>query len=83
MITSAKHFLIFVQAAEKHMSETKGHEGVTAYVEDPYPELSELMPIDLISFAYQIASGMVSQRTLTYIITFHSLLVHCLFHMHL
>ena len=29
-------------------------------VEDPYPDLRELLPIDMVTFAYQIADGMVS-----------------------
>ena len=27
--------------------------------QNPYPDLEDLQPVDLISFAYQIASGMV------------------------
>ena len=63
----------FTQAAEKHMSEAKDRADVSAYFEDPYPELSELMPVDLISFAYQIASGMVSWITLAHM---H---LHCIY----
>ena len=29
-------------------------------VEDPYPDLKKLLPIDMVTFAYQIADGMVS-----------------------
>lgn len=29
-------------------------------IEDPYPELKQLLPIDMVTFAYQIADGMVS-----------------------
>ena len=29
-------------------------------VEDPYPELRQLLPVDMVTFAYQIADGMVS-----------------------
>ena len=29
-------------------------------VKDPYPDLKQLMPVDLVTFAYQIADGMVS-----------------------
>jgi len=28
--------------------------------EDPYPDLKQLLPIDMVTFAYQIADGMVS-----------------------
>ena len=29
-------------------------------IEDPYPDLKELLPIEMVTFAYQIADGMVS-----------------------
>ena len=29
-------------------------------IEDPYPDLRQLLPIDMVTFAYQIADGMVS-----------------------
>ena len=29
-------------------------------VEDPYPDLKQLLPVDMVTFAYQIADGMVS-----------------------
>ena len=29
-------------------------------VEDPYPDLKQLLPVDTVTFAYQIADGMVS-----------------------
>ena len=29
-------------------------------IEDPYPDLKELLPVDMVKFAYQIADGMVS-----------------------
>ena len=28
-------------------------------VEDPYPDLKQLLPVDMVTFAYQIADGMV------------------------
>ena len=28
--------------------------------EDPYPDLKQLLPVDMVTFAYQIADGMVS-----------------------
>ena len=27
--------------------------------EDPYPDLKQLLPVDMVTFAYQIADGMV------------------------
>ena len=29
-------------------------------IEDPYPDLKQLLPVDMVTFAYQIADGMVS-----------------------
>ena len=29
-------------------------------IEDPYPDLRQLLPVDMVTFAYQIADGMVS-----------------------
>lgn len=52
--------VFFIQAAEKRMSDPEGFATASLSSEDPYPDLSELEPVDLISFAYQIASGMVS-----------------------
>ena len=31
-------------------------------IEDPYPDLKQLLPVDMVTFAYQIADGMVSVR---------------------
>ena len=28
-------------------------------IEDPYPDLKQLLPVDMVTFAYQIADGMV------------------------
>ena len=65
------------------MSEAKDRAQVSAYFEDPYPELSELMPVDLISFAYQIASGMVSWITLAHSVYHFSLVwVHSFTYTH-
>ena len=38
------------------MSDTK------SVAEDPYPDLRQLLPVDMVTFAYQIADGMVSVR---------------------
>ena len=40
-----------------------GTESWTDSSENPYTSLGELRPVDLISFAHQIAKGMVSQGT--------------------
>jgi len=29
-------------------------------IENPYPDLKQLLPVDMVTFAYQIADGMVS-----------------------
>ena len=33
-------------------------------IEDPYPDLKQLLPVDMVTFAYQIADGMVSIKKL-------------------
>ena len=38
-------------------------------IEDPYPDLKELLPVDMVTFAYQIADGMVSLNVITVFLT--------------
>ena len=33
-------------------------------IEDPYPNLKQLLPVDMVTFAYQIADGMVSHAVI-------------------
>ena len=41
----------------------------TSVIEDPYPDLKELLPVDMVTFAYQIADGMVSLNVATVFLT--------------
>ena len=41
----------------------------TFVIEDPYPDLKELLPVDMVTFAYQIADGMVSLNVATVFLT--------------